>query len=358
MNGPTLYPNNFEKQKVSLACNVFNEKTVVALKLRKMDDTATFVEHVTKMWNIINVRSTSSGFHLNDNDRYPITNPNDSRLDFLLNMATAFKLMDNSKKGSRNKGLTLDTSSALHQSLYGLVHLVRILLSTGHSYVLLGKLQSDPIEKEFGVWRQSHGGNYFVSAEQIVSSLQLQRLRLFSKIGIEVEEEDRNDTDCCTDDLWDNDYFLDLVERAFHEASNLSGNEKSYLYYVSGYVAKKQDMRCVDDDEYDVSLIPESEFTTMLPRGKLRLPPIDLYNLSQYFYACLKLFPRRCCTKLLLQGLEMIQQLSGHDFPDQKRINRRFLNTFLKTYTQRVNDGIKPNKDKRNTKRLRIASRE
>ena len=238
----------------------------MALKLRKMDDTTTFVERVTKMWNIINVRLTSCGFLLNDGDRYPVTDPNESRLDFLLDMATSFKLMDNSKKGSRNKGLTLETSSALHQCLYGLVHLVRILLSTGHSYVLLGKLQSDPIEKEFGVYRQSHGGNYFVSAEQIISSLQLQRLRLFSKIGIELEEEDRNDTDCCTDDLWDNDHFLDLVERAFHEASDLSQNEKSYLYYVSGYVAKKQDMHCVDDEQNDVSLIPESEFTTLLSR--------------------------------------------------------------------------------------------
>ena len=30
----TLYPNSFEKQKVSLAVNVFNYKTVVALRKR------------------------------------------------------------------------------------------------------------------------------------------------------------------------------------------------------------------------------------------------------------------------------------------------------------------------------------
>ena len=29
-----LYPTNFEKQKVQLVCNVFNEKTVVALELQ------------------------------------------------------------------------------------------------------------------------------------------------------------------------------------------------------------------------------------------------------------------------------------------------------------------------------------
>ena len=167
------------------------------LKIREMNGTATFVEHVTKMWNILNVRSTTKGFHLNDEDRYPIYAPTDRRLDFLLKMATTFKLMDNSKRGFRYKGLTLETSSALHQTLSGLVEVVRVLLSTGHSYVLLGKIQSDPIEKEFGVYRQSHGGNYFVSAEQIISGLQLQRLRLFSKLGVEIEDVDRTDTDCC-----------------------------------------------------------------------------------------------------------------------------------------------------------------
>ena len=126
---------------MALACNVFNEKTVSALKIREMNDTATFVEHVTKMWNILNVRSTTKGFHLNDEDRYPIYAPTDRRLDFLLKMATTFKLMDNSKRGFRYKGLTLETSSALHQTLYGLVQVVRVLLSTGHSYVLLGKIQ-------------------------------------------------------------------------------------------------------------------------------------------------------------------------------------------------------------------------
>lgn len=42
-----LYPTNFEKQKVSLVVNVFNEKTIAALDGK---DTKVFVENVTKMW--------------------------------------------------------------------------------------------------------------------------------------------------------------------------------------------------------------------------------------------------------------------------------------------------------------------
>ena len=38
------------------------------------------------------------------------------------------------------------------------------------SYVLLGHFQSDRIEGEFGVFRQSSVGNYYISYEQVLSS--------------------------------------------------------------------------------------------------------------------------------------------------------------------------------------------
>ena len=38
----TLYPNNFEKQKVHLAYNVFNEKTSTEVKLRGNVETSMF----------------------------------------------------------------------------------------------------------------------------------------------------------------------------------------------------------------------------------------------------------------------------------------------------------------------------
>ena len=47
----SLYPTNCEKQKVHLACNIFNEKTSAELRRRGKIDTAVFVEAVTKLWN-------------------------------------------------------------------------------------------------------------------------------------------------------------------------------------------------------------------------------------------------------------------------------------------------------------------
>ena len=125
-------------------------------------------------------------------------------------------------------------------------------------YVLPEKHQSDPVEKEFGIYRQSSGGNYFISAEQVISSLQLQRLRLFATLDIHLED-DAIDNDCCSNGLYDSEDDLELIERSFTEASNLTIHEKSTLYYISGYIAQKEGIICSDD--YDTTTLPESEFT-------------------------------------------------------------------------------------------------
>ena len=49
-------------------------------------------------------------------------------------------------------------------------------------YILPRKLRSDRLEAELGIIRDSSGGNFLIHAEQAISSLQLQRLKLFFKV--------------------------------------------------------------------------------------------------------------------------------------------------------------------------------
>ena len=169
---------------MSLALNVFNEKTIAVLKEKKFDGTVLFVEQITKMWQIINVKSPYAGANLNNPNRYPIDNLCDEWLNFLQKMATSLKLIDRSKKGKRIRALTSDTANALHVSLNGLVELTTTLLERGMKYVCIGKLQSDNHEGEFGVFRQLSGGNYLISVEQVTSSLSLRRIKLYHKLNL------------------------------------------------------------------------------------------------------------------------------------------------------------------------------
>ena len=54
----SVFPNNVEKQKVSLVTNVFSERTIAALKTSSIPnssflDTATFLEQVLQLWKLV-----------------------------------------------------------------------------------------------------------------------------------------------------------------------------------------------------------------------------------------------------------------------------------------------------------------
>ena len=99
MSHAALYPINFENQKVQLVCNIFKEKTVAALEELNLVGTAIFDKMVTKMWNIINIKSPHAAFRKNDPDRNPFRDKSDDRLQYLTKVATTYKRMGNSPRG-------------------------------------------------------------------------------------------------------------------------------------------------------------------------------------------------------------------------------------------------------------------
>ena len=54
-----------------------------------------------------------------------------------------------------------------------------------------------------------------------------------------IDRSDVTSCDCQSDDVEEED---DLIDTCFEEASNLTINEKSTLYYISGYVARKENL--------------------------------------------------------------------------------------------------------------------
>ena len=74
----SLFPTNFEKQMASLAMDIFNEKTVEELDLRKHDQTKVFIATVKELWHILNVKIPDNFFRLNNEDR---------KINFIVEMA-------------------------------------------------------------------------------------------------------------------------------------------------------------------------------------------------------------------------------------------------------------------------------
>jgi hypothetical protein len=149
----SCYPSNLDLQKVSLFTTVFNEKTVYALKQDGSLETATVLDHFTRLWKILNIKTTVAHLHLNDPDRKQLEDKKDSRFSFLISTASMVAQMSGGKGNNRVASLTSETRDALSQTLRGLVHLWQEMLSIGHRYILTGIFQSDRLEGEFGIYR-------------------------------------------------------------------------------------------------------------------------------------------------------------------------------------------------------------
>ena len=126
-------------------------------------------------------------------------------------------------------------------------------------------------------------------------------------------------------------------------------------------IAHKENIICVDDGD-DVELPDEAEFTLNVSRGKLKLPPINLYDFSQYCYSLFKARERKCCTKVFLKAFSMIHDYTNYSFDNVDSIVRRMCNCFFKAFVKKENDLLKnKNKndenDQRHTKRRRLSAK-
>ena len=93
-----------------------------------------------------------------------ITNANHAGLSYLQKAIEIFEDWKESKRAS----LTPETFLACLQTMKSIPKLADHLQKKhGFSYLLPGKLMSDPIKGRFGWYRQVHGENFFMSVKQL-----------------------------------------------------------------------------------------------------------------------------------------------------------------------------------------------
>ena len=98
------------------------------------------------------------------------------------NLVTFLNKFEGAESGNgsyRIQCLTHDTKLALIQTTRGMIDLCSYLLQTGFKYVLLREIQSDRIEGEFAIFRQSTGANSYMSSVDVTSAFK-RRLTRFA----------------------------------------------------------------------------------------------------------------------------------------------------------------------------------
>jgi hypothetical protein len=243
----SLYPTNLERQQVSLVVNIFNEFNVAALEQQndeKCKQTANFIRLITAWWRIVNVKQCFKGVHKRDTLSLPISDCSDERLQFLECFADWLQEWGSSDDGC----LTRQTFRALHHTCLALAQLVKYALTTlSVEYVLLGKLQTDNLERRFGEYRQLSGGNYNVSVQQVLESEKKLRVSSFlalnsSTLGHIAITDIRDALSMSNSDESNDgeeekvDDFMDVPLDVKH--SNFPCDENA-LTYVTGFVLHK-----------------------------------------------------------------------------------------------------------------------
>ena len=333
----SCHPSPISRQKVKLALNVFNEKTIAALQMRAKQDTAEIVDIVLKLWKYTNIKNPNLHIRLADEDRRPFTSPNDERLSFLQSLAHSIVEMRGGRGSSRIQSLTSETRQAMFSTLMGIVELIRNLLSCGFEYVLTAKFQSDDLEGEFGVYRQLSGGSYFVGVEEILSSANLRTRQLLSELN-EVDVLTHTRRSCCVSPITDED--LGLIDQAV-EGIVLSRTEQSALYFICGYVSMKANLPSASP--ISSSLSSHAEFTALVSRGFLTFPSEELFYLSCLLYSVFRTVKPTCCNRFIDLCEIVYDSFFDSTFENPAQIFRRFGNCFFKGLCRQETESVASN---------------
>ena len=208
-------------------------------------------------------------------------------------------------------GLTEHTSRALHQTCEAIMQMSKYLLENcGFNYVLLGKIQSDMIERRFSRIRQLSGANYYISMRQLQESdRKIRSISLLKYSQISIAEIDIIVKTKCTS----NNKLMATAEALQAELLfNIlpTENDAAVIFYVTGYSCKSlvKSTRCVECKTATVATIVEyvppltttmheyaNKFFDGINRGGLWKPTTELYEIG---CLCWKVFAELCNSNL------------------------------------------------------------
>ena len=302
-------PSRLQLQNVQHVLRVFNEKVVAALELRGCLATAHFIRTVLNWWNTVNVSGKGQDQRLNDPHR-AVQMPDSTNLQTFLTM---FQQAASGHGASRIQCLTHDTKKALVQTMEGLIAVCHYLFTAANfKYVLLREIQSDRLEGEFSVYRQSTGANCFMTSGDVTSAFKHRLTRFAASYlqSIEVQPEPKQHT-CLGTAIGVDDAAS--IEKCAAEVT-LTVNEESSAAYVAGWLEKKCCGEVVFTEEEPLVTSEVKDFIHAVSRGSLSIPHACTFELVRRGLCFMKSARHRaCCRKRLVEILVIVAQFNDID---------------------------------------------
>jgi hypothetical protein len=304
LNDKVLNPKPIERSKVSLADRFFHDSTIFALEYYADKEqhpewrrTSNFLSLIRRFWNCVNVQSPCAASMKRDSRRSVVSKDDLSQIVFLKSFADW--LRDWKNTCDSKKALTRETFSSLIHFVDSVTDLTSYVLQEfNYSYVLLGHVNSDPLEGRFSWYRQLSGANYFVSLKQLIEAEKKIRLYSLVKFG-RLDMTDIKETMIASkvrDNLHVSEMLLSLLPMD-DLPEDLIAQQAGIIYYVAGYIArsiskqvKKECCMClftsnssrpelaIEEEPRNLEEIQlKEDFTRLVNRGGLLSPSDSLF---------------------------------------------------------------------------------
>ena len=121
-------------------------------------------------------------FHLNAVGNSLVSNG--EKIDFLRKMNEWLTDWTDSKQ----LGLTRQTLDALICTNNAIADLCSDLLESGYQFILTGRLQTDPLERRFSLYRRMSGGRFLVSLKEVLQSESIVKMKTLLKRNLALED--------------------------------------------------------------------------------------------------------------------------------------------------------------------------
>ena len=319
----SVYPSRLQLQNVQHVLNVFNDKVVAALRLQGACETANFIQQVLDWWNVVNVSAKGQDIRLRDPNR-SVQNEKSTTLHSVLDI---LKKSESGHGCKRVMCLTHDTKKAILQTTEGLIAVCAHLYSVGFEYVLLREIQSDRIEGEFSVYRQSTGANAFMLASDVLSAFK-RRLTRFAASFLEYVETGppggSSESHTCSGIGFDD---ATTIEHCISEET-LSAMEEYSVAYVAGWLEKVCNDLLFSEDEPFLTT-GAKEFIEEVSRGYLTVPHVCTYEFVGIGLRFVKMSKHQtCCRYKLVEVLRTISIFYNFEVTS-KDLLRRLANVLL-----------------------------
>ena len=317
-------PSRLQLQNVQHVLRIFNDKVVAGLELQGHFATANFIRTVLNWWNVVNVSGKGQDQRLNDPHR-AVQVPISTNLQPFLTM---FQKAVSGHGASRIQCLTHDTKKALVQTMEGLIAVCHYLFTTADfEYVLLREIQSDRLEGEFSVYRQSTGANCFMTTGDVISACKHRLTRFAASYlqSIEVQPEPKQHT--CIGTAIDLDDAAS-IEKCASEVT-LTISEVSSAAYVAGWLERKCYGDVAFSDEEPLVAGEVQDFIQAVSRGALTTPHACTFELVRRGLCFIKSARHRaCCRKRLMEILKTVAQF-GEIYIDCPKLFCHLANVLL-----------------------------